>query len=247
MLLLNGIDDFLAGDAVGGHHVRLDPYTHTVGVAKEVDATHARDTADTRYHVDVQIVDDKRLVESVVGALQRLDLQDGVDALLHGDALLGHFGRQLALGLTDTVLHVDGGFIGIGALLEIHVDFSAAIGEGRRRDVHHVFHAVHLLFDRHDDRFHDRGNIGTRVAGRDNHLRRRNVGVLLNRQRVETHHTDQANQHADDKRRHPVLYEIFFFPYFFHTFKFSDLIHGLVLTLDCFVVPPRKSQIRRSQ
>ena len=131
VLLVDGIDDFILGDAVAGHHIRLHPDTHTVGVAKELGATYARDAADTRQHVDVQIVVDKLLVKPVVSTLQSHDLQDGVNAFTHGDTVLGHIGRQQALGLVHAVVDVDGGLVGIGALLEIHVDFDRAIGECR--------------------------------------------------------------------------------------------------------------------
>ena len=68
MLLVNGSDDFVRCDAVGGHHVRFYPDTHTVSVTDELGKTHTSDAAYSWYYVDVQVVGDEFLIKSVVGA-----------------------------------------------------------------------------------------------------------------------------------------------------------------------------------
>ena len=77
---------------------------------------------------------------------------------------MGNFGRQEALCFGYTVLYVDSRHVGVGALLEVNLyDSQTCIG-GAGRDIHHVFHPVDALFQRHDDAVHHSFGIGASVT-----------------------------------------------------------------------------------
>ena len=219
VLLVDGGRNFIRGDVVHTHHVGFEPDTHTIDVTEQLGTTHARDTADSGYDIDVQVVRDELLVKSVVGALQAENLQDGVHALGDGHTLGGHHTGQQTQSAVHTVLHIRGGLVGIGTLLEIDVDFRTPVGTGGGGHVQHVFHTVHLLLNRHDDRLLHRVGVSTAVVGRDNHHGRGDIGVLLDRQREDAEQTDEKDDHTDGERRHPVLHKEFgFLDVLFHRY-----------------------------
>ena len=216
VLFVDRIDDFIRRKAIHGQHIRLEPDTHAVFVADKQGPAHARDTADGRYHIDVQIVGDKLLVKPVVRALQTDNLQDGVDTLRHRDPLRADIGRQQAHRLVHPVLHVHGRLVGVGTLLEIDRDFGGTVGECRRRDIHHILHAVDLFFERHDDRFHHGVGVSAAVGSAHRHHRGCDIRILLNRQGREAHEADQANQHGHRQGGDPVTDKKFLFPDLLH-------------------------------
>jgi len=70
-------------------------------------------------------------------------------------------------------------------LLEVNLyDSQTCIG-GAGRDIHHVFHPVDALFQRHDDAVHHSFGIGARIAGGYIDCGRSDVGILLHRQGEE--------------------------------------------------------------
>ena len=73
-------------------------------------------------------------------------------ALGHGDADIAHVRRQPRLGDRHPVLHLDLRDIEIGAELEGHGNWEAAVARRVRGDVEHVLDAVDLLLERRDDR-----------------------------------------------------------------------------------------------
>ena len=56
ILFVDGRDNLVGRDSISAHDVGFEPDTHAVLVAEHLGAAHARDTADGRHDIDVQIV-----------------------------------------------------------------------------------------------------------------------------------------------------------------------------------------------
>ena len=108
-------------------------------------------------------------------------MQDVVLLLHHLHTHLGHFGRKQGRRAADTVLDIDGGDVRIGPLVEIDLDGHLAGSRGRAGNIRHPRHAVDVLLQRLDDRFHNGIGIRAGIVGRDTHHRRRDVGILFDR------------------------------------------------------------------
>ena len=74
--------------------------------------------------------------------------------------------------------------------------------EALERDIHHVFHPVDALFQRHDDAVHHSFGIGARIAGGYIDRGRCDVGILLHRQGEERDKPYGENQHGDGDSHH---------------------------------------------
>ena len=78
---------------------------------------------------------------------------------------------------------------------------------GRGRHVEHVLHAVDLLLDRRGDGVgHDLG-VGAGILRRHLHRRRRDLGILLDRQPPQRDGADQNRDHRDHVRKDRPLDE----------------------------------------
>ena len=70
VLLVDGADDFSWCYAIHSQNVRFYPDTHTVFVTDKLCTSHASDTANLWYYIDIQEVDDELLIKLIIGALQ---------------------------------------------------------------------------------------------------------------------------------------------------------------------------------
>ena len=166
--------------AVLSHHIGLQPNTHRVVGTHHHRVAHAGDTLDLGNDIDVGIVLEELDIITVVGAEERETEQHTRLPLLGRHADLSHFRRQQPQRLRDTVLHIDGCHVGIGSLLEIHLDRGIA-GIGRRRShVHHVLDTVDLLLERSDHAVEHGLRIGSLITRVHPDGRRRDIGVLRN-------------------------------------------------------------------
>src|SRR5262249_51669265 len=92
----------------------------------------------------------------------------------------------------------------------------AAIVRALRRHVEHVLDAVDLLLDRGRNRVADDGGAGTRIRARNLYSRRRDLGILRDRQRLDGGYAreddhqrdnDPENGTVDEERSHVGLIE----------------------------------------
>ena len=187
--------------AVLRHHVGLHPDAHGVVGAEGEELADALDALDARLDVDVHVVGQEHLVVAVVGAVEREDHQHGGLAFHGGDADLGDLGGEGARSRSHAVLHVDGGHVGVGALLEVDRNGGRTGVGSVGLDVHHVLDAVDGLLERHDHRFLDGFGARTGVRGADRDRGRRNVGILLHGQGRQTDQTGDDDQNGDDRRQ----------------------------------------------
>ena len=131
-------------------------------------------------------------------------MKDVALLLHHLHPHLGHLSRQECRGTADTVLHIDGCDVGVGALFEIHLDAHVAGSRGRTGDVGHARHTVDILFQRLHHRLHDGVGVGTRVGRGNTYSWRCDVRILLDGQRA---HADEAHERDDNRNRacHHIL------------------------------------------
>ena len=80
--------------SVLGHSFGVQPDTHTVGIAQLHHIAYAFDTFDTWDNVDVEVVSEKCLVITSIGADKCVDLQETGLSLLGADTDTGYFGGQ---------------------------------------------------------------------------------------------------------------------------------------------------------
>ena len=187
--------DVRGHEVVFGHLFGVEPDTHGVvgahhhGVAHTLHALHLGNDVDFRVVLDeVRFV----LVRSVH---DRENHEHGALALLRNHTDAGYFRGEQTLCLRNAVLHVHGGHVGVGALLEGDLDGSVTRVGGGGRHVVHVFHTVHLLLDGGNHGVQHSLGIGTRVRGANLYRRRCNVGVLRNGERNQAQHTQDDDYH----------------------------------------------------
>ena len=171
-----------------GHHIGLEPDTHRVVGSQREGFADARDTENARLDVDLQIVRQERLVVGVVGAVKREYFHHGGLALHGGHTDLRHLRGQLSGSARYSVLHVDGGHVGIDSLTEVN-RYGCAADCGAGGHVGHVLHTVDGLFERYDDRLLNRFGAGSRIGGAHHDRRGRDVGILLDGQCRQTDQT----------------------------------------------------------
>ena len=106
---------------------------------------------------------------------------------------------ELRLSERHPVLHVDLGDVGVGADLERDLHVERAVVAAGRRDVDHPFDAVYLLLQRLRHGRLDYLRVGAGVAGRDLDDRRRDVGVLVDRQGSERDEPGERDDDRDDE------------------------------------------------
>jgi hypothetical protein len=105
--------------------------------------------------------------------------------LLDRDALAACLLRQAGEGDLDAVVDVDGVDIRVGAELERGGERVAAVVAAHTLHVDKLVDADHLRFDRLGDRAVDDGGRGAGKGGGDRYLRRHDVRVLRDRDRVQ--------------------------------------------------------------
>ena len=102
--------------------------------------------------------------------------------------------RNYALRFRHTVLHVDCRHIGVRTLFEVNGNGHRTRITGGRSHVSHVFHTVYSLFQRSDNTLLKSFGARTVVGGTHHDGRRRNIRILLHRERKQTDDTQNDNR-----------------------------------------------------
>ena len=128
-------------------------------------------------------------------------------ALAHGDTLLHHGLGQLCLNLRHLILYVDCGLVHVRSVLERNRQAIRSVVARSGRHIHHSLHAVYLLFHRNADGLGHRSGRRAGIVGHDHNGRRRDVGILCDRQGVHAQQTGQHHQYGYDRGEYRPLYE----------------------------------------
>ena len=197
-LLLDDVDHVLRRQTPRLKQVRVEPYTHRVlPGAEHRNVPHSIEATKLVLDVDHGVVRQKQAVEAAVGRAQIDEFEDRGRFLFRRHALELHFLRQRRQGDGHAVLHEDLRQIGIRADGEGDDQSIGAVVGVRRLHVEHVLDAVDLLLDRQGDGIDDGAGAGARVARRDLHGRRHDVGILRARQLKER---DEPDEHDDQRK-----------------------------------------------
>ena len=196
VLRLHGRGHVGRRDAERGHAVGLQPQPHRV-----VARTEDEDVGRTGHAL--QVVDDvlRRVVRQVqrvarqVGRIDGDHEQEVVRLLGHLHAIAAHLVGQAWGGALDAVVDIEGGLVDVGADLEGGRDRHLPVRGRARVEVQQVLDPRELFFDRCGHGARQRFGRRAGVGGNDLHRRRRDLGVLRDRQRARRH---QAGEHDDD-------------------------------------------------
>jgi hypothetical protein len=200
VLVLDGAGHLRRAQPEDGERVRVEPDPHRVlERAQQRGVAHARHALERVDDVDRRVVAKIERVERFVRRIELDDLQQAGGFLLHGEPLPGHFFRQQRLGQRDTVLHVDGVDVGIGAEGEGHRQRVAAVGRRGRLHVEHVGDADHLLLDRLRDRLLDHLGVGAGIGAGDVDLGGDEVGKLRERDAEDRQDAGKRDDDRDDE------------------------------------------------
>ena len=179
------------------HAVRTRPDAHGIVLGTEdLHVGGARDALERIEHVQCHVVRDEQVVVTAVGRGEGNHLQEGGGALLDSDTLAPHFLRQARFNLFDAVVDVERGGIDIGADLEGDLDFNHALRCRGRAHVEHLLDTGDLVFKRRGNGLLDDRRRGARIDRAYGDHRRRDFGVLRDRQRA---HRGEAGD--DDENR----------------------------------------------
>jgi hypothetical protein len=183
------LDDVAGRQVARLQRVRVEPDPHAVVLlAEEHDVADAFDASQSVLELDRGIVAQVKLVVNrparvrvFVGAEREHQQQVGGALLdIHADRL-DHL-RQGRLGHGDAVLHQDLRHVDVGPQGEGHIEGVGAVVVALRRHVQHPLDAHDLLLDGGRHGVRDHLGIRAGIAGSHLHRRRRDVGVLGDRQ-----------------------------------------------------------------
>ena len=183
----------------GGEPLRIEPDTHRVRRAEDIDLAYSLDARqrvlDVRRHIVGHV-----LVYAGVGLVIDADEQQRVRVRFgHAHALRLHLLRQARDRRLDLVLHLHLRDVGVGALLEDRGDARLPARARLRAEIEEAVDPRQLLLEHLRDAVLDRLGRGAGIGRADIDLRRRDVGILLDRQRKKR---ARSPQHDDD-RQHP--------------------------------------------
>ena len=199
VLRVDRAGDVRGHQPVGGQLRRVEPQPHRMAGAQGLHIAHAVDAADDIGQAGGDVVADLDVGGAVVGRVQRDDHQVVGAGLGDGDALVLHRLGQLRQRLLHLALHLHQRDIDIGAGIEGQRDAGlAGRGAGRGHRLQAV-EALHALLDDLGDRILQRPGRGAGIGGADRDARRRDVRILLQRQRGDR---QRAGEHHDDGQ-HP--------------------------------------------
>ena len=150
--------------------------------------------------VELAVVAQVERVAAVVGADEVDDHRQVRARLLGRHADLAHDVGNARQRAVDAVLHRGLGDLGIGADLERDGERQAAVGARLRIEVQQVLDAVDLLLERRRDGLRDHARIGARELRAHDDLRRRDFGILGDRQAKDRQHADQEDEDRDHAR-----------------------------------------------
>ena len=205
VLLGKSAGDVGRHESVLGHDFGFEPNAHRVVGTKRHDVADTGDTLKHRHNVDFHVVVEEFLAVCA-GSVDEgdTDKHRGL-TFLSEDTDLIDFGGEEVGGLGYTVLDVDGRHVGVKALFESDGNGGRTGVCCGRCDVLHALGAVDRLFERSDDRV-EHGLGVSAVVGRSNrNSRRRDVGILGNRQRNETDKTQKDDKNRNYRRKHRAV------------------------------------------
>ena len=198
--------DILPPDS--GHHLldrhphcrqthRIEPDTHRVVVHREdLRRTDAGDTRDLVFDVGLHIVAQVQNID-LFGVGQKGDHAENiVRTFLNLNTNSGHFRRKNRLGALHGVLDVDLRHVGVRAVLEDDRELVGTAVRTVRGIIEKVLQAVDFRFDRGGDRIGDHLGARPGVDGGDRHLRRRDLGILGDR---EVRNRDRSGKHKNER------------------------------------------------
>ena len=191
------------------HLLWLQPDTHRVVTGRRaLHITHTIDTLQLRNDVDQGVVGNKLVVVTAIVCSQSEHDDVGTLSLGYGDTHPGNLGRQQRLRLRYTVLYVDRSHIRVRTLLEVNGDLSKTRVRRRRGHISHVLHTVDTLLQRSNDRVQHRLGICTRIGSSYRDGRRRDIRILLDRQRYQADNTQQDEEDGNHRRKYRALYKV---------------------------------------
>ena len=197
VLRLQRIGDVGRGQPERLQAVRVEPDPHRIiAAAEHGDRANAVDAGERIGDFERRIVRNEQGVARFIGRIKVHDHHQIGRGLLHGDADIADVGRQARLRDGDAVLHLHLGDVEIGAEIESDLDRKPPVRRRVRRHVEHVLDAVDLLLHRRDHRGGDDFGAGAGILSGDVDDRRRDLGILRDRQARERH---AAEDHEDDR------------------------------------------------
>ena len=187
-------------DQLGGQAIGIEPDSHGVLAAEGAHVADARNPSQYVECVDLRVVVEERRVIASVGRNQVHHADHVGRRLLDRHAELLHFGRKHGLGGLHAVLDVDGGdVLGVADVKGRH-DRGNAVAGAVGVEVDHPLDAVELLLDRRGDRLGDGLSVGAGEGGGHLHLRRRDLGILGDRQQEDANAADQEHEQGQHGR-----------------------------------------------
>ena len=191
------IGDVGRGQAERLQAVGIEPDAHRIiAAAEHRDRADAVDAGERIGHFERGVVRYEQSVARFVGRIKMHDHHQIGRAFGDVDADVADVGRQPRLRDGDAVLHLHLGDVEIGAEIEADLDGEAPVGRRVRRHVEHVLDAVDLLLDRRDHGRGDDFGAGAGILAGHVDDRRRDLGILRDRQARERH---AAEDHENDR------------------------------------------------
>ena len=202
VLALQGAGHVARGQAERLQAIGIEPDAHRIiAAAEHRDRADAVDAGERIGDLERGVVGDEQRVARFVGRIQMHDHHQVGRRLGHGDADIAHVGRQPRLRDGDAVLHLHLRDIEIGAEIEADLNREPPVGRRVRRHVEHVLDAVDLLLDR---RHHGRGDdlgAGAGILARHVDDRRRDLGILRDRQARERRRRPGSRKRSRPRRQ----------------------------------------------
>ena len=198
-MFADGIDHVAGGEISRGNLVGVEPDAHgIVAGTEDLHVARARDARQDVFDLKRCIVAQINLVVAARGGEQMHD--HGQIGRLFGcrhtqlSDLLGQFGKHLG----DAVLHLDLGFVHVGAEPEGHRQRHDPVGRRLREHVKRVLHAIDGLLQGRGDGFGDGLGVGSGINRADHDRGGNHLGVFADGQ---AKHGDQPDK-EDHRREH---------------------------------------------
>ena len=197
VLRLQRIGHVGCGQAERLQAVRIEPDAHRIiAAAEHGDRADAVDAGERIGDFERGVVRNEQGIARLVGRIKMHDHHQVGRGFCHRDADIADVGRQPRLRDGDAVLDLHLGDVEVGAEVERHLDRKAPVRRRIGRHIEHVLDAVDLLLHRRDHRGGDDFGAGAGILPGDVDDRRRDLGILRDRQARERH---AAQDHEDDR------------------------------------------------
>ena len=204
VLFLQHVDDVARREVVRRQLFGVQPDPHAVVLLAHVrHVAHAFEPCEVVANLNRGEIAQVELIEQGLVRLRifvRREIHHEQDAgrfLLGGDAGRLHGIGQTGHRQVDAVLHEHLRHVEVRAQLERDRQVVAAVVRALRRHVQHALDAVHLLLDRGGNGVAHDLRAGSRIGARDLHRRRRDFGVLGDRQDFDGCQSRQQDHGGD--------------------------------------------------